>query len=408
MIGNMASVQPTPIAIYDQPHQFEPLLPGRQLDELGRQSRPVIEAALRLQAAVHPATMQELRTLVRAMNSYYSNRIEGQSTHPVHIARALRADFSAQPEVARRQRLALAHIQAEGQLNALDTSEAKALHSHSLQRAHQALYEQLAPEDRLSDDGLPVVPGQLRTLDVAVFRHQPPTHTAVPTFLAHADARYSKPWGLDALLMVAACAHHRLAWVHPFLDGNGRACRLHTHGVLRGITGGLWSVNRGFARQRDAYYRHLSEADMARQGDLDGRGNLSERTLLAWCEFFISTCHDQVSFMAQMLDLPALKDRMGALVTIRSHQRGMAGYRPEAILPLQHVLALGPVARGEFVQMTGLGERTGRKVLVQLLADGLLQSDTPKGPVRIGFPLDTLGVLFPNLYPEAASTVLDY
>ncbi len=107
------SVPATPIAAYDQPHQFEPLLPSRCLDELSRQARPVIEATLRLQAAVHPATLVELRGLVRAMNSYYSNRIEGQSTHPVHIARALKADFSDQPDIARRQRLAVAHIQAE-------------------------------------------------------------------------------------------------------------------------------------------------------------------------------------------------------------------------------------------------------------------------------------------------------
>ncbi len=71
-------------------------------------------------------------------------------------------------------------------------------------------------------------------------------------------------------------------------------------------------------------------------------------------------------------------------------------------------MALGPITRGEFVQLTGLGERTARKVLAQLLADGLLISDTPKGPVRMGLPLDALGVLLPILYPEAASSMLDY
>lgn len=399
---------PRTIDAYDQPHQFEPLLPTRQLDELGRSARPVIEAAHRLQAAAHPSTLQELRALVRAMNSYYSNRIEGQSTHPVHIARALRADFSDQPDIARRQRLALAHIQAEEALETLITSEPQALHSQSLILAHQTLYERLSVEDRRTDEGMDVVPGQLRAQDVMVHRHQPPTAASLPRFLARADACYSKPWGLDQLLVVAACSHHRLAWAHPFLDGNGRACRLYTHAVLRSLTGGLWSVNRGFARQRDDYYRHLSEADMARQGDLDGRGNLSERMLLAWCGFFIDICRDQVEFMTRMLNLDALKDHLAALITIRSHQRGTPDYRPEAILPLQHVIALGPVTRGEFLQMTGLAERTGRKLLSQLLADGLLQSDTPKGPVRIGFPLDTLGVLFPNLYAEAASAPVNY
>lgn len=402
------SVPATSVAVYDQPHQFEPLLPARQLDELARQSRPVIEAALRLQSSAHASALGELRSLVRAMNSYYSNRIEGQSTHPVHIAQALKADFSAQPDIARRQRLAIAHIQAERALEDLIPGEVQALHSDSLVLAHQTLYGQLSPADRHTEEGVEVIPGLLRTQDVTVHRHQPPSHVSLPLFLTRADARYAKEWGLDQLLVVAACAHHRLAWVHPFLDGNGRACRLHTHAILRHLTAGLWSVNRGFARQRDDYYRHLSEADMPRHGDYDGRGNLSERMLIAWCEFFIATCKDQVDFMTRMLDLDDLKTRTAALVTIRSHQRGMQDYRAEAILPLQHVIALGPVTRGEFVQMTGLGERTGRKVLAQLLADGVLQSDSPKGPVRIGFPLDTLNVLFPNLYPEAATTALDY
>lgn len=402
------SLPSTFVTAYDQPHQFEPLLPARQRDELARQARPVIEASLRLQSAAHASTLGELRHLVRAMNSYYSNRIEGQSTHPVHIAQALKADFSRQPDIARRQRLALAHIQAEQTLEARITDEVQALHSSSLVLAHQTLYEQLSSEDRRTEQGVEVLPGQLRTHDVAVYRHQPPSHASVPLFLARADERYAKPWGLDQLFVVAACAHHRLAWVHPFLDGNGRACRLHTHVVLRGLTASLWSVNRGLARQRDDYYRHLSEADMPRHGDLDGRGNLSERMLIAWCAFFIAICKDQVDFMTRMLDLDELKARMAALITIRAHQQGKTDYRSEAILPLQHVMALGPITRGEFVQMTGLGERTGRKVLAQLLADGLLQSNTPKGPVKIGFPLDTLGVLFPNLYPEAASSTLDY
>lgn len=402
------SAPATTIAVYDQPHQFEPLLPGRQLEELGRKARPVIEAALRLQAAAHPATLAELRSLVRAMNSYYSNRIEGQSTHPVHIARALKADFSDQPDIARRQRLALAHIQAEQALDALCLDEVEALRSRSLLLAHRLLYEQLPPEDRRTDEGLPLQPGQLRAQDVLVSRHQPPTHSALPLFLSRADERYAKPWGLEQLLITAACAHHRLAWVHPFLDGNGRACRLYTHGAMRRLTGGLWSVNRGLARRRDKYYLHLSEADMPRHGDLDGRGNLSERMLIAWCEFFIDTCRDQVEFMSRMLDLDELKDRIGALITIRSHQRSTPDYRPEAILPLQHVMALGPISRGEFVQLTGLGERTARKVLAQLLSDGLLISDSPKGLVRMGLPLDALGVLLPNLYPEAATSALEY
>jgi Fic family protein len=393
---------PQTVSTYTQPHQFEPLLPQGGLDELALRTRQVVEASHQLQGSAHPATRQALQELVRSMNSYYSNRIEGQGTHPLNIDRALHQSFSDQPDVARRQRLALAHIQAERELETLCSGEGQALGSAFLVRAHHSLYSRLGPEDRMTEEGHAIEPGVTRSADVTVYRHQPPTSDSVPRFLARADAVYARPWGLDRLLVAIACAHHRLVWVHPFLDGNGRASRLQVHCALHRLTGGLWSVNRGLARKRDEYYRCLSAADMPRQGGLDGRGNLSERMLLQWCEFFIATCEDQAAFMAGMLDLAEMKKRLAALMLVRSQTDQRGDYRPEAVLPLHHVWAAGPVGRGEFVQMTGLGERTGRKLLSRLLADGVLVSDSPKGEVRIGLPLDALHILLPNLYPEAA------
>lgn len=397
------SIPAAPLLLYSQPHQFEPLLPQRNLDELSQATRQVMEKSFRLQGAMHAATRQPLRELVRAMNSYYSNLIEGQGTHPRHIDRALRQDFSHVPDIAQRQRLALAHIDAERALEAAGTNEAEALRSTFLQQAHAELYGRLSEADRQTGEGRAVEPGALRREDVAVGRHQPPTWQALPAFMARADAAYAKPWGLDAVLYAIASAHHRMAWTHPFLDGNGRACRLQTHCALHRVTGGLWSVNRGLARQRHRYYELLANADMPRQGDLDGRGNLSERMLRAWCQWFIEVCDDQVSFMARMLDPARIKERIAGLVLVRSQSSDHAEYRPEAVLPLHHVMTAGPLSRGEFVQMTGLGERTARKLLAQLLKDGLLASETPKGYVSIGFPLDALALLLPDLYPEAAT-----
>src|SRR5258708_35115042 len=83
-------------------------------------------------------------------------------------------------------------------------------------------------------------------------------------------------------VVAASAAHHRLAWIHPFLDGNGRVVRLFTDAYLHqvGVNGhGLWTVTRGFARQRERYLAALADADHPRRGDLDGRGNLSEQSL---------------------------------------------------------------------------------------------------------------------------------
>ncbi len=166
-------------------------------------------------------------------------------------------------------------------------------------------------------------------------------------------------------------------------------------------------MHRGLARQRDACYSHLSNADMARQGDLHGHGNLSERMLLKWCCLFIGVCEDRVPFMTEMLDLGALKTRLHALMLVKNQTEFTSAYGSELVVPLHCVLAAGPLSRGEFVQMTGLGERTARHSLSRLLADGLLRSDSPKGAVSLGFPLDQLHLLFPNIYREAAAKPVD-
>jgi Fic family protein len=221
------------------------------------------------------------------------------------------------------------------------------------------------------------------------------------------DDVYGRLKGVDAVIYTIAAAHHRMAWTHPFEDGNGRAVRLQTHCALQPLSGGLWSVNRGLAHHRERYYEMLDAADGARQGDLDGRGNLSEKMLWAWCRYFLELCEDQVDFMASMLDLSKLKDRLRAYVTVRGMADGITEYREETILPLQTIACGGAVSRGDFTRMTGLEERTARKSISRFLQDGLLRSEGHRAELRIGFPLASLSILLPNLYPEASAAVPD-
>lgn len=388
---------------YREVHQFEPLFPQKDLAKFQERSDAVLQGSLRLSGASHESTRTALRELVRAMNSYYSNRVEGQGTHPRNIERALKKDFSDKPDVARLQRIAVAHIEAERELEQKTLAGANPLVSSFAVDAHKALYGRLSRADRTTKDGLVVEPGVLRTEDVDVGKHVPPAHDSLPAFLARFDEVYGPKRGRNDLLIAVACAHQRLAWIHPFIDGNGRAVRLQSHCALWPITSGLWSPSRGLARRRDEYYARLADADEPRRGDLDGRGNLSEEGLRLWTSFFLDVCEDQVSFMQKMLDLDNLKRRIEALVTFRSTED--KAIRLEAVLPLFHLFAAGPLTRGEFQQMTGLGERVARALLSRLLATGLVVSDGPYAPVRFGLPLDALQFLFPELYPEAATAV---
>ena len=387
--------------MYDSPHQFEPLIPASIPLGLLDKAAEIAREATRLTGMAHASSRQMIRDRVRSMNSYYSNRIEGQSTHPLHIEAALRKEFSDQPDVARLQRVALAHIEAEIALEHRVAEGESPMTAAFLVKAHHALYARLSEEDRMTADGRIVVPGEVRDQNVQVGRHIPPTAAALPDFMRRMDEIYDSRRSWDQHLIQVACMHHRTVWVHPFLDGNGRAARLQSHCALWPLSGGLWSPSRGLARTTAEYYARLHNADALRRGDLDGRGNLTTAGLNEWISFFLGVCEDQIKFMGRMLDLDGMKSRIDALITFR-HAQDKA-VRMEAILPLYHLFAAGPLLRREFAQMTNLGERTARSLMSRLLKDGLIVSDSASGPVRWGLPIDSLLFLFPELYPEAST-----
>lgn len=249
------------------------------------------------------------------------------------------------------------------------------------------------------------MPGQLRDRDVRVGQHIAPTHGKVPAFLDRWGNFYGSVRRGEASLVAMAAAHQRLGWIHPFMDGNGRVMRLHTHAVLHalGYTNGLWSPLRGFARTTDRYCALLADADAARRGDLDGRGNLSEQALVAWIDYVLDICLDQTRFMAGLLDLSSMERRIAACLTYEEETL-RSGVRREALRPLHYLFLSGnEIDRGEFKSMLGLGDRTAVSALSALVKRGLLKTDSPQGKVRFGLPLHALRFYFPALWPEAES-----
>ena len=135
-------------------HRFKPLLPKQELEELQYQAIEIEEKASRLGNGIHSTTIASIQELVRSMNSYYSNRIEGQSTHPINIERALAHDFSDKPDIAKLQRVAIAYIDTERALDQVDGKGLdKTLCSTILIQAHKELYQRLDSADRTTPEG---------------------------------------------------------------------------------------------------------------------------------------------------------------------------------------------------------------------------------------------------------------
>jgi hypothetical protein len=98
--------------------------------------------------------------------------------------------------------------------------------------------------------------------------------------------------------------------------------------------------------------------------------------------------------MSDLFALDSLVERLKIYVTRRQ-------FKPEAFHILEQVLQRGELPRGEATRVSGLRERSARELLTTLTQDGIIGSDTPKGPVSLRFSLDAIEILFPSLFPEA-------
>lgn len=384
--------------------QMEPMLPEEVSKDLEDLSFDLISKANSLAGQVNPTVSRSIGELVRSMNCYYSNLIEGHNTQPREIDEALRKDFSQQPERRNLQREALAHIEVQKTIDEGRDDESAPLTSTYAFWLHREFCsrlpdEMLLVEDPSSHRQIRVLPGMLRSGEVQVGKHIPPAAAAVPRFLARFDEAYNPKYLSKVRQLVAiAAAHHRFTWIHPFYDGNGRVVRLMAHAMLKrlGIGNSLWSVSRGLARNVARYKSLLADADQPRRSDLDGRGALSQSSLIEFCRFFLETCVDQVSYMQSILEPKDLLNR----IEIYTNEEVSSKRLPKGSFSvLREMLLSGEVERGKIEQITGYKERMAREVLSRLSEKGLAVSNTPKSLVRLGFPLEIVERWLPNLYP---------
>jgi Fic family protein len=384
---------------------MEPMLPGDgaypQLDDMAFE---LTQAAAGLAGRVNDSVRGEIENLVRSMNCYYSNLIEGHNTHPRSIERALQEDFEREPEKRALQLEALAHIELQAKIDrGEDPADAPTSKAYLCWLHHEFMAklsdEFLWVEDPVTKKQLRVVPGELRKDEVRVGRHEAPLASALPRSIDRFVEAYN-PERLSKFRQVVSvgAAHHRFLWIHPFLDGNGRVVRLLSHAQFRrlGFGNGLWSVARGLARSEQAYKAKLQGADEPRRGSLDGRGTLTEAGLVEFIDYFLKTAIDQVEYMAGLLDFDTLTKRIERWAIVQEEEKRI--YRGSYPL-LREVLLAGQVDRSAVETLTNVGDRQARNVVAKLMELGVLQSAGPRAPLRLAFPLDVVDAWFPQLYP---------
>lgn len=395
--------------ILETPRRIEPTRLEELPEAISDAVAELVAAATKLAHALHPQTAASLAALVRIMNSYYSNLIEGHNTRPRDIERAIAGSLHKDSERRELQIEAAAHVRVQTEIDRMAAGNRlpEPASVEFIRWLHREFYRDMpASFLRVKSIGreLAMEPGAWRSHDeheVVVGRHQPPASRHVADFMAYfADCYRFDRLGKAARVAAIPAAHHRFNYIHPFPDGNGRVSRLMSHAMAHaaGIGAhGLWSISRGLARgleSRGDYKRLMDHADAPRRGDLDGRGNLSQQALVEFMTWFLRVCVDQVTFMSGLFELDQLAKRFAIFVE-RS-----GNLKPKAAAVLDEALVRGSIERGDMPRITGLPERTARRVFNDVVAAGLLASESPKGPVSLRFPVDTLEILFPRLFPE--------
>ena len=385
---------------------MEPLLVGEGCRERGEITDLAFELAQKsagFRRSLPSSLLASLSDLVRSMNCYYSNLIEGHSTHPIDIERALKNDYSQDSHKRDLQLEAKAHIAVQKWIDGGGLGGGGALRAEGIREIHRRFCE-LLPDDLLwveeptTKERARVVPGELRRRDIKVGRHVAVSPGALPRFLERFEQVYGRTGKTESVIATAA-AHHRFLWMHPFLDGNGRVARLMSHAQLLETldTGAVWSVARGLARNVQEYKALLANCDQARRNDLDGRGALSEEALAEFTQFFLKICLDQVTFMESLVRPDRLRTR---IVLWAEEEIRLGGLPPQSSSLLEAVLYRGGVPRGEAGTVVSTGERQARRIVAALLDKGVLASESPRAPLHIAFPAALASRWMPGLFPE--------
>ena len=315
-------------------------------------------------------------------------------------------DYADEPEKRDLQLEARAHVTVQQWIDEGGLA-GRAVSQEGICEVHRRFGE-LLPDTMLwaespkSDKRERIEPGILRTRDVQVGKHVAISPGALPRFLTRFEQAYGG-LGKAETILSAAAAHHRMVWVHPFLDGNGRVARLISDSMLRDAldTGGIWSIARGLGRQEQAYKTHLQACDSPRRGDLYGRGNLSEEALVNFTRFFLKSCLDQVDFMSGLVQPDGLRDRI--LIWTEEEVRADR-LAPKSSAILEAILFRGELPRGDVPALVATGERQARRTVSSLIEAGVITSESTRAPLRIAFPAGLAGRWLPGLFPDEICT----
>lgn len=393
---------------------ISPVLPtdlkGNIDEEILVLSEKVCIESAKLTSSHNKYIINSIRELLRKTNSYYSNKIESEGTHPISIEKAMKKNFSENSKERNLQKLSLGYIET---LKELEEQKGNIYNREFIKNIHRIFYEKTNIKDFLEipfgADGktLTMEIGRFRNIDVEVNDFLAPRHQELDSLFNEFETlyRFNKETSTKAKqLLYALSSHHRILYAHPFLDGNGRVARLFLDAALSDMNlegYGLWNISRGLARDSKQYSENLKHADRIKQGMTDGRGVLSSRSLGYYIKYMLEVALDQIEFMKENIKMNTLGKRIENY--IKMSQVGMYSIEPlpkYSELVFKELLIHGEISRGSVEVVINKSRSTATKLIKKLEEMEYIQSDTPKGSIHLKFNAYFASKIIPQLMPD--------
>jgi len=255
----------------------------------------------RLGGTVPPYIFFQLKEIFHWLESLGSTRIEGNRTT---LAEFVEKIIEKIPKNTKEEQIReIFNIDQAIEFIESNVQEGSKINRSHISEIHKIIVGDLTPPPRGEGSHYP---GELRPIPVSIQKSNLvlPEPIKVQEYLDELLQFVNAERDSKNDLLVTALAHHRMTWIHPFDNGNGRMVRMFTYAMLikQGFqvrTGRILNPTAIFCMDRDKYNEMLSKADTGNQ-----------EHVLAWCEYVLTGLKEEIEKIDRLLDKTYTTDKV--------------------------------------------------------------------------------------------------
>ena len=247
----------------------------------------------RLGGPVPPYIFFQLKNIFQMLESLGSARIEGNRTTLAEFVEKVIENPSKKTED--EQLREIFNIERTIEFIENNITLGASIQRAHISEMHKILVDGLTPPSQGEGSRYP---GLFRPIAVVIRGsvHVPPDPVRVSDYVEELLKFINQKVEPQHDLLITALAHHRMAWIHPFDNGNGRLIRMFTYALLikQGFqvkAGRILNPTAVFCMDRKKYYQMLELADSG-----------EKEKVLIWCEYVLKGLQVEIEKIDRLLD----------------------------------------------------------------------------------------------------------